>query len=382
MYPPGRERTYVSVALTSLPVPTPRRIWLASRRYWLCQLTGWGGVTLLVLFILLITGQRVPDAAASAQSRHDALFTLLTCVTGLVVSHLLRALILSRGWLLRSMRSILPRVLSVWLIASAFTSALGAFCYATPAPNESLASTVTACLMMNLSLLGAWLALYFLVHSYDALQAANLERVELRAARTENQLLALQAQMNPHFLFNSLNTIRALVPPSNPAAREAVTLLADILRATLREGGESVISLERELAIVRTYLAMEKLRFEDDARIRVHIDPAALSREVPPLILLTLVENAIKHGLAAEADGELTVEAGFASDCLRLSVTSPGGLRTPGDLDAADSLGLGIHNSRERLRLIFGPKATLELTDEPGRVQAVILIPPNRFADS
>jgi len=356
---------------------------VASRRYWLCQLTGWGGVTLLALFILLLAGHRTPDAAASAQSRHDAVFTLLTCLTGLAVSHLLRALILSRGWLLWSMPSLLPRVLSVWLISAAVTSALGAFCYATPAPNESLASTVTACLMMNLSLLGAWLALYFLVHSYEALQAANLERAELRAARTENQLLALQAQMNPHFLFNSLNTIRALVPPSSPAAREAVTLLADILRATLREGGEAVISLERELAIVRTYLAMEKLRFEDDARIREQIDPAALRSEVPPLILLTLVENAIKHGLVASGlDGELSIEAGFANDWLRSSVTSPGGLRKPGTLDKVDSLGLGIHNSRERLRLIFGPQATLELTDEPGRVQAVILIPPHRLSAS
>jgi len=340
-------------------------------------LAGWGGVTLLVLFILLLTGHRSNDAVASAQSRHDAVFTLLTCLTGLTVSHLLRALILSRGWLLRPMRSSLPRVLSVWLAASAVSSALGAFCYATPALNESLASTVTACLMMNLSLLGAWLALYFLVHSYDALQVANLERAELRAARTENQLLALQAQMNPHFLFNSLNTIRALVPPSNPAAREAVTLLADILRATLREGGETVISLERELAIVRTYLAMEKLRFGDDARIREDIDPGTLLRKVPPLILLTLVENAIKHGLVASAtDGELTIRAEFADDWLHLSVTSPGGLRKSGGLETVDSLGLGIHNCRERLRLIFGPRATLELVDKPGLVEAVVLIPP------
>jgi LytS/YehU family sensor histidine kinase len=185
--------------------------------------------------------------------------------------------------------------------------------------------------------------------------------------------------MNPHFLFNSLNTIRALVPPSHPEAREAVTLLADILRATLREGGETVISLERELAIVRTYLAMETLRFGDEARIREHIDPGTLPREVPPLILLTLVENAIKHGLVASGtDGELTIGAELADGWLRLSVTSPGRLRKPGGLETIDSLGLGIHNCRERLRLIFGPQATLELADQPGLVEAVVLIPPQR----
>jgi LytS/YehU family sensor histidine kinase len=237
--------------------------------------------------------------------------------------------------------------------------------------------------MMNLSLFGAWLALYFLIHSHDALQIANLERAELRAARTENQLRALQSQMNPHFLFNSLNTIRALVPPSNPEARQAVTLLADILRATLREGGETVISLERELAIVRTYLAMEKLRFEDNARIRETIHPECLSREVPPLTVLTLVENAVKHGLVhAGTDGELTVSAEIKDDWLRLCVTSPGKLRTPGGLDPVDSLGLGIRNCQERLRLIFGPQATLELADERGLVEAVILIPPHRSAAS
>jgi hypothetical protein len=355
---------------------------LGSRRYWLFQLAGWGSVTLLVVLIMLVTAYRTPEPEALEQNRHDVVFTLLTCVTGLAVSHLLRAMIVRQGWLNLPTRAVLLRVLTAWVLASSVTSALGAFFYATPSLNESLASTFTACGMMNLSLLGAWLALYFLVHSYEALQAANLERAELRAARTENQLLALQAQMNPHFLFNSLNTIRALVPPSNPEARHAVTLLADVLRATLREGGETVISLERELAIVRTYLAMEKLRFEDD-RIREHIDPETLSREVPPLILLTLVENAIKHGLAASGnDGELAIGAEFSGDWLRLCVVSPGDLRRQRGMEPIDSLGLGIQNCRERLRLIFGPEATLELTERTRLVEAVILIPPHRLAIS
>jgi two-component system, LytTR family, sensor kinase len=351
---------------------------LGAGQYWLFQIAGWGGVMFLTVMIILFVGQRPTLGQIltnSTQATKDATFTILTCLTGLAASHLLRQIIRFQRWLTWPVRRVAWHALTWWLTLSGINTALAVRFYASPAVGESPASTFTACAMMNLSLLGAWLAIYFLVHYHDAFHQANLDRAKLRAASVENELLVLQAQVNPHFLFNSLNTVRALLPATATTSRTAVTLLADILRATLVEGAKTVIPLSREMEITRNYLAMEKLRFEDDLQITEHIDPATLNRNVPPLMLLTLAENAIKHGLLhPESTGILEINAALLDQSLRLTIRSPGEL---GKSTMPDSLGLGIQNISERLRLIFGPAATVALSQQDRIVEAKIIIPPS-----
>ncbi len=331
---------------------------------------------LLTMMIVLFVGQRPTleqILTNSTQATKDATLTILACLTGFAASHILRQVIRYQRWLAWPVRRVVWHMLAWWLGLSGVATALAVRFYASPAVGESPASTFTACAMMNLSLLGAWIAIYFLVHYYDSFHQANLDRARLRAASIENELLVLQAQMNPHFLFNSLNTVRALLPATATTARNAVTLLADILRATLVDGGKTVIPLSRELEITRSYLAMEKLRFEDDLQVIEHIDPTTLIRDVPPLMILTLVENAIKHGLLhPDSTGVLEIHSALVDQSLRITIRSPGllGRSTP-----QESLGLGVQNTSERLRLIFGPLATVALSQQSEFVEAEILIP-------
>jgi LytS/YehU family sensor histidine kinase len=229
-------------------------------------------------------------------------------------------------------------------------------------------------LLVNSSLIGAWMAIYFLMHFQNAYHRAEAERAFLNEAYTRSQLEALTQQINPHFLFNALNTVRALIPAEFREPRDAVTKLAGILRATLRSGQEAASSLAGEMEIVRDYLALQKLRFGKNLEVREDIDPRCLAGEIPPLLLLTIVENAVKHGVqCCEEQAVLSIEAGLADGLVTIVVESPSPTaRAPVD----ESLGIGLRNAQERLRLAFGDGAKVVLgKDDPALTKCVLFFP-------
>jgi hypothetical protein len=348
-------------------------------RYWLLQLAGWGGVFLFGSAIILLVADHSATSAASGtiQMWNDVRLTLLTCLTGLLATHGLRGVIRRQRWLDLPVRTLVQRALVAWLLMTSLLGLLGATVFATPSAGEPLYASVLPCLMMNAMLLGAWLSLYFLVHVYAAWQQGNFDREQLRAANAESQMQALQAQLHPHFLFNCLNTIRSLTPAGAKSARMAVTVLADLLRACLTDGEKPTLPLARELELTRLYISMERLRFGDGLQLKEQIEPAAMSIQVPSLILLTLAENAVKHGLLQDPENnELTVWASLMSDHLSLRMISPGHLsegRSP--MPSVPSLGLGLANVQERLRLIYGPKASLPLDATEVLVTVAIRLP-------
>lgn len=363
--------------------------WLGSGRYWLCQFAGWGGVGGIVLLVLSLGSRReIADRinatlAQSAQSGvapdriGDAHFTVLVCLAGLIASHGWRMVIVSQGWMRWPTPRLVRHAVSWWLGLTLVLSVISIRFFIPNVPAESPTESLVPCVMMNSTLLGAWISLYVLAHYYQALHQANLDRMELAAAVTASQLLALQGQTNPHFLFNSLNTIRALMPADATEARCAITLLADTLRATLVDGKKAWIPLSRELEIVHAYLALERLRFDDDLRVEEEIAPAALNARIPSLMLQTLVENAIKHGLLQNGGrGILKLCAEADANSLLLRVCSPGTLGSGGAEAVEASLGTGLANVRERLRLLYGPGARLSLSSPaPGQIEALVFIP-------
>jgi len=348
-------------------------------RYWLLQLAGWGGVFLFGSTIILLVADHSATSATSVtiQMWDDVRLTLLTCLTGLLATHGLRGVIRRQRWLELPVRALVKRALVAWLLMTALLGFLGATVFATPSAGEPLYASVLPCLMMNAMLLGAWLSLYFLVHVYAAWQQGNLDREQLRAANAESQMQALQAQLHPHFLFNCLNTIRSLTPAGAESARMAVTVLADLLRACLTDGKRPTLPLARELELTRLYINMEQLRFGDGLQLKEQIEHSAMQIQVPSLMLLTLAENAMKHGLLQNSENnELTVAASMMSDHLSLRMMSPGTLidgRSP--MPSVPSLGLGLANVQERLRLIYGASASLALDASEGVVTVAIRLP-------
>jgi two-component system LytT family sensor kinase len=189
---------------------------------------------------------------------------------------------------------------------------------------------------------------------------------EIQLARLSEQLAstrlaALQAQLNPHFLFNSLNTIAVLVRDGeNRSATRVVEQLSDVLRSTLSRTKSNEVTLEDEVALVRQYLAVEEARFSDRLRPVLDIDPATLTAAVPSFALQHLVENALRHGIAKRTDaGRVAVTARRVGNDLELSVEDDGaGLPAP----FAAAPGHGLENTRERLRTMYGDRASLSVT--------------------
>ena len=212
------------------------------------------------------------------------------------------------------------------------------------------------------------------------------------AAARDAQLRMLAYQLNPHFLFNPLNSIRALINEDRQRARQMVTALSGYLRYALVERPLHVALLEEEVASVRGYLAIEQVRFEERLDARMEIEPAALRCEVPAFLLNPLVENALKHGAAGTADAPLVlrVEARLVEpDRLRLVVENTGrwaGERTtlPDAGRGDDGLpgGVGLANVRERLAMLHPAEHRIEIEEADGRVRVLVELPARCRAEA
>jgi LytS/YehU family sensor histidine kinase len=232
----------------------------------------------------------------------------------------------------------------------------------------------------NLVLISAWSAVYFGYHFQVDFQKMQVNELRLQVALREAEHRALTAQVNPHFLFNSLNTVRALIDESPDKAREAVTQLARVFRASLNTSRKDLITLREEMETVRSYLSLERARFEDRLIIRDDIPDDVLESRLPPFLLQTLIENAIKYGVGNKATSEISYGARLDENGLNLRVTNPGRLTPSPSMAASPALngttGLGLENSRLRLQLLFGTHAFLHLTClSDSLVQAEALIP-------
>ena len=192
---------------------------------------------------------------------------------------------------------------------------------------------------------------------------------------TESRFAALQAQLNPHFLFNTLNTIAVLVRDNDrEGAVRIVEHLSEVLRRTLSRHRANEVTLSEELELVRQYVAIEQARFSDRLRPEFRIPDALLSAAVPSFALQHLVENAIRHGIARDTDaGLLSVTATRAGDFLEIAVVDDG----PGiDPTAPIPTAHGIENTRERLRALYGERASLEIVRRPeGGTIATLRVP-------
>ena len=188
----------------------------------------------------------------------------------------------------------------------------------------------------------------------------------------ELQLKTIKSHINPHFIFNALNSIRALVDENPERARTAITELSNILRSSMKADSLETVSLERELQIVKDYLELEHIRFEDRLKVEYHIDEETLDQPVPPMMLQTLVENAIKHGISREVEGgKIKVFSNFKDHAYEMIVQNTGDF-DPGNL----AEGFGISSTQNRLKLIYGNNASFEIKNiEPHLVEARILIP-------
>jgi signal transduction histidine kinase len=226
-------------------------------------------------------------------------------------------------------------------------------------------------LILDTPIFFVWISIYILWHYIEFTNKEEIKKVKLETLIKELELKTIKSQINPHFIFNALNSIRALVDEDPQRARQAITELSNILRSSIQVDKVEVTSLEKELAIVKDYLALEYIRFADRLKIVYEIDPAILQNQIPPMMLQTLVENAIKHGLGKQPGScMIKIIAKIEDHKLVLNVINTG------ILQASESDGFGLQSTKERLNILYGGEALFEIYQcEDKQVTAKLVIP-------
>ena len=226
--------------------------------------------------------------------------------------------------------------------------------------------------------MGVYLLIAFLAAAYSYYQKfrqGELRASQLEAQLSQAQLQALKMQLHPHFLFNTLHSISALLNKDTEAARTMISRLGDFLRLTLENSGTQEVTLREEMEFLRCYLDIERVRFQDRLTTRVNVDADALDARVPNLILQPIVENAIKHGIAPRSTpGEIEIDAKRENGSLRIKVRDNGpGLMTNRSPESLLKQGLGLANTRARLAHLYGAQHRFEIANDPAGGLAVIL---------
>lgn len=225
----------------------------------------------------------------------------------------------------------------------------------------------------------SWSALYFAYQYLQRTREMEIEKWKLSASVKDAELSALKAQINPHFIFNSLNNIRSLVIEDSDRARDSITHLSDLLRFSIQFDQFEKVSLDKELAVVKDYLNLEAIQLEERLDYEIKLNPSAKEIQVPPMIVQTLVENAIKHSINELPNGgQIIVESKLDHEFLNVLVMNTGQLKTK--RSNSSRRGIGINNSKERLRLLYGEKATLHVENmNENMVCATIKIPLDKI---
>jgi two-component system, LytTR family, sensor kinase len=297
-------------------------------------------------------------------------------VVGIGTTHLFRSLVHHWNWAKLIVPRLIPRMLISAIVMSVVFTTFNTMVTDVFSGQIPLVSSLRTLffwqLVLNFSALFLlWEIIYFSVHVFENWKREEILNLELMASKSEIELNSLKSQMNPHFMFNSMNSIRALVDEDPEKAKHAITMLSSILRSNLTLGRRALISMREEIDLVDKYLSLEKIRFEERLNVFLEIDPNSLSFEIPPFMLQTIVENGIKHGISKRVEGgHLKLIVRLENENMLVTVINSGKFNPE-----QNNEGIGLSNSRKRLSLIYKDKASLQIKSENDEVIVSVTIP-------
>lgn len=371
--------------------------------YWMLQFGGWGGLHVTSLFAL---SSMLPFGAS-------VLATISSILFGVLISHLYRLYVKKKRWKDFTIAKLIPRVI-VSSIIQGFILAIFGFLVGVLSvvilvkidptildrimglPNIEGVDEATMQKLREatqkfyspqlLTLLGVsfiasyamyflcWSAIYFAYQFLQKNREVEIEKWKLQATVKDAELSALKSQINPHFIFNSLNNIRSLVIEDAEKARNSITHLSDLLRFSIQFDPYEKVSLVKEMEVVADYLNLESIQLEERLTYHLLMDKKTKEVLVPPMLIQTLVENAIKHSINnLPIGGEIIVESKLSAEFLTIYVKNTGQLKLA---KAPKRRGIGITNAKERLRLLYGEKASLVVENmKENLVCATVQIP-------
>jgi signal transduction histidine kinase len=339
-----------------------------NQAFWRLQAVGWGGALLL----------RVMSSIANEQPLSFLVLVLIATITGfsisLILAVLFRQLIARRPIITWGVTGlVLPFAVGLYAFIDAWVIGLYR-----PDSEASFTQLFLGVFYLDATLLVSWSALYYAINFFLQVEEQNDQLIQLENQATSAQLAMLRYQLNPHFLFNTLNSISTLVLlKQTEPANAMLTRLSSFLRYSLSNEPTGRVTVAQEVETLKLYLDIERMRFEDRLRTTFAIDPASEPGLLPSLLLQPLVENAIKYAVTPqEAGAEITISTQLVGPNLRITVSDTGpGLQT----DASDnrltgvsfdggepvSTGVGLANTRDRLAQAYGDQHRFEVFDPP-----------------
>lgn len=338
--------------------------------YWICQIVGWGSYSVFLLAIMINFG------GGSDNLIESSIFQGFIGLCLLIASHLLRQIMKRNDWTKLPLKKLIPKILLATLIAAflaqviihIFIYVLVDFSFTQPFQFQSFVLYI-----FNVEiLLLLWSLIYFSYHYFNSNRKNELEKLALKASLNEAELMILKNQINPHFLFNALNNIRSLILSDQNKARDMVTHISDLLRYSIQFNAAERVTLDKELDIVKDYLALESVQFNERLSYNFEIGEGTSDTKIPPMAVQLLVENAIKHGISQRKDGGgVTIKSVKREDHVLIQVVNDGQL-----IEKSKREGIGLKNLVDRMKILFGQFAELNVENSSkNTVTASLKIP-------
>lgn len=335
--------------------------------YWSFQLAGWGLYVLVSAVLSSIVGEEQP--------KNSVFIFPLVFVLGIGLSHLHREIIKKYDWIKLNLLRLTPRIIASSIVSGLLFQPflIGAEYLLVPEKFEFKLTDIILNLFGWGLLMVMWSLIYITYHYFENFRKEEIKNLRWQAANFELELNKLKSQLNPHFLFNSLNTIKALIDENPEKARKNVIQLSNLLRFTMLMGKNKIIPFTDEMKVVEDYIGLEESRLEDRLKVKIDIEEQAWGFFIPPMILQTLVENAIKHGISKKVGGGLlSISAKVVDSYLHIQVENDGELiedTTP------NGTGLGLSGTKERLKLLYSKDDLFSIESKEHKVVAKLIIP-------
>jgi two-component system, LytTR family, sensor kinase len=336
-----------------------------TKRYWILQIVGWT----LYGILGLIIGNSFYKMDAST-----VFWNFLAAAVMLLSTHLLRYKIKLDGWLTlkigKLIARLIPALLVLSLLANGINTGYGLLMTDIIDKEKFTFFIFLLYTFQTLIYFALWTAIYLIIFYFRNYKQEEIEKWRLQAAVKDAELIALKAQINPHFLFNALNNIRALILEDHMKARDMVSHLSELLRYSIQFNDNEKVTVEDELEIVVKYLELETIHYEDRLKFEIKIQDELKKSKIPPMIIQLMAENAIKHGISQEkGGGNILISIEKLKDDLIVEVSNTGKLKE------AEGDGIGLKNATERIRILFDKEPDLELTQQGDMVRSTLKIP-------
>jgi two-component system LytT family sensor kinase len=335
-----------------------------SNIYWYCQIFGWSFYILINLIFFGLKHQ---------SNYKDYLIHIWSLLVAIGITHVYRLLILQFNVLeLKIPMQLLLIIFSSLLLSVTFYFHTAGLFILLGIVNTDLSYVdITELIINNTVPFFIWNIIYFGFKHFQNYKKAEINSLRYLAASKDSELSSLKAQLNPHFMFNSMNSIRALVDENPVKAKDAITQLSGILRNTLLMNKNRLILLSEEIDLVRDYLNLEQIRYEERLSYEFKIEEEVNNCRIPPFIIQSQVENAIKHGISKlPGNGKIIIEAFILGSFLKIKVSNTGKISHDTPLT-----GVGFKNSIQRLGLLYGNEGQIFISEVNNLVVVDINIP-------